>query len=255
MNSVESSKSHAAGDAALKDEKLDSDPKEISWGTWAKAAAAFLGAFVAALNLIGHIAYSTWMDHWGFDAGVIPLDSNARLVLGFVAFTDRLVSLWDGGSGWLGVTLFVALGLYSSILFVVKAAARRSGGRQVELAWVVEGTPWWLRQIALGWGLSGGVVVWLYATLISASVILVVAPTIGKSYGDVWARRIEARIQKGCQPAGARSTCTEVVRDGQPIGVGLILTSSSTHVAFYDHATKRTRLVRLEGADMTGWMP
>ncbi len=255
MKLPESSGALAQGAARSNEVRPGNDTTEIAWGTLAKAAAAFLGVSVAALNLIGHIAYSNWMDHWGLDAGIIPLDSNERLIHGYVAFTDRFVSLLNTWPGWFAAVFFITLGVYSSIVLTARAAAKRGRQRRVELAWVLESTPWWLRQILLGWGLSGGLVVWLYAMLISASLILVAAPAIGKSYSDAWARRMEARIQKGCQSVQGHSTCTEIVRDGQPIGAGLILASSTTHVAFYDQRAKRTRLVRLDGADLTGWTP
>lgn len=54
--------------------------------------------------------------------------------------------------------------------------------------------------------------------------------------------------------AGKHGVCTEVIHDGTALATGVILASSLAHLALYDMTAKRTRMLRVAEADMTGWL-
>jgi hypothetical protein len=39
------------------------------------------------------------------------------------------------------------------------------------------------------------------------------------------------------------------------VGTGLIIASSTTHIAYFDITIKHGRLIKFEDGELTGWMP
>jgi hypothetical protein len=98
-------------------------------------------------------------------------------------------------------------------------------------------------------------VVFLYYVVLAAFIGLAVAPFIGEHAAGKWAEKKEGDIQKGCQRNGKHSVCTELTRDGKVVGTGLIIASSTTHIAYFDITAKHGRLIKFEDGGLTGWMP
>ena len=73
--------------------------RSISWSTLAKAGAAALGATATAFNFIGQEAYARYLGHWGFDDGMLPLDTSNRVHYGYLAVLESFHTLLTGQVG------------------------------------------------------------------------------------------------------------------------------------------------------------
>ena len=119
----------------------------------------------------------------------------------------------------------------------------------------VVGVPVPLKNLFASFGISGLIVVFLYYLIFVAFIGLAVAPLIGEHAASKWAEKKEGDIQKGCQRSGKHSVCTALTREGKVVGAGLIIASSTTHIAFFDIAAKHGRLIKFEDGELTGWVP
>lgn len=230
-------------------------PKENLWGTVAKAGATLVAILAAELSLIGHVMWATWLDHWGFDIGQMPLDATGRIIHGYLAVLNRgaaLLSTWAGA--FMGM-LFVLLGLYISFVLTARTIAKKRGNKVSTVPKLLGRTPRWVKDILTGFGISAFCVAATYFLLVGTLLILVLGPTVGQGAAKSWAAATEARIKQGCKRPNEHGACTAVARDGIVLATGFILASSPTHVALYDVKAERTRMLKLDGTEMTGWLP
>lgn len=230
--------------------------KSISWSTLAKAGAAALGATATALNFIGQEAYARYLGHWGFDDGMLPLDTSNRVHYGYMAVLESIYTLLIGQVGALFLlAVFIIGGLHFWTTSLVK---KNPPGITKAGKWLKRNTdrlPKSLKSLFASFGLSGLVVVLLYYVVVAAFIGLTVAPIIGEHAARKWAEKKEGDIQKGCQRKGKHSACTELTRDGKVVGTGLIIASSTARIAYFDIEAKHGRLIKFEDGELTGWMP
>lgn len=229
--------------------------KSIPWTALGKILATATAAAAAALHFIGQAAYAEWMGHWGFDSGQIPLETSIRFHYGYMAILETGNTLIGN---WVVVALvafFVMLSLQFWLASLMKETSPENTKFGQWLRRVADGTPPWLKSLFKAFGISGLIVVFLYWTIAAAFIALVAAPAVGEHAANKWAERKEAKIAKGCERKGEHGVCTQISKDGKVIGTGLLIAASTSHVAFFDMAAKRSRLVKVEDADMTGWVP
>jgi len=230
--------------------------KSISWSSLAKAGAAALGATATAFNFIGQGAYARYLGHWGFDDGMLPLDTSSRVQYGYMAVFESIHTLL---TGQVGVLLLLAVFVIGGIHIWATSSVKTKppSGNKVG-KWLkrnADRMPRSLKSLFASFGISGVIVIFLYYVVFAAFVGLAVAPFIGDHAAGKWAQNKEEAIQKGCQRKDTRSVCTEIRRDGKVIGTGLIIASSATHIAYFDIAAKHGRLIKFEDGELTGWMP
>ncbi|TXI80204.1 MAG: hypothetical protein E6Q40_15130 [Cupriavidus sp.] len=231
------------------------EAKSIPWTALGKILVTAAAAAAAALHFIGQAAYSEWMDHWGFDSGQIPLDTSGRFHYGYMAVLETgntLIGNWVA-AGLL--VFFIMLGLQFWVASLVKETSPENTKFGQWLRSVAGRAPRWLKSLFKAFGISGLIVAILYLTIAAAFIALVAAPAVGEHAANRWAARKEAKIAEGCQRRGRHAVCTQISNGGKVIGTGLLIASSPSHVAFFDIAAKRSRLVKVEDADMTGWVP
>lgn len=230
--------------------------KSISWSSLAKAGAAALGATATAFNFIGQQAYARYLDHWGFDDGILPLDTSKRVHYGYMALLESFHTLLNGQVGkllLLVVFMIVGIQIWSISLMKKNPPGDTEFGKWLKRN--ASRMPRFLKSLFASFGISGMIVVFLYYLVFAAFIGLAVAPLIGEHAAGKWAERKEGDIQKGCQRNGKHSVCTELMRDGKVIGIGLIIASSTTHIAYFDITAKHGRLIKFEDGELTGWMP
>nr|WP_315232868.1 hypothetical protein [uncultured Albidiferax sp.] len=229
--------------------------RSISWSALAKAGAAALGATATAFNFIGQEAYARYLGHWGFDEGMLPLDTSNRVHYGYMAIFESIYTLLKGPLG----ALLLAVFLISGILIWTTSLMKKNQPGDTKIGKWLKGNadrlPRSLKSLFASFGISGLIVVFLYYVVLAAFIGLAVAPLIGEHAAGKWAEKKEGDIQKGCQRNGKRSVCTELTRDGKVVGTGLIIASSTTHIAYFDITTKHGRLIKFEDGELTGWMP
>jgi len=230
--------------------------KSVSWSSLAKAGAAALGATATAFNFIGQEAYARYLGHWGFNDGMLPLDTSNRVHYGYMAVFESIYSLLN----WqLGALLLLAIFIMGGIQIWVTSLMEKTPLGDTKVGkWLkrnADRLPRSLKSLFASFGISGLIVVSLYYLVFVAFIALAAAPFIGEHAAGKWADKKEVDIQKGCQRNGKHSVCTELTRDGKVIGTGLILASSTTHIAYFDIATKRGRLIKFDDGELTGWMP
>lgn len=230
--------------------------KSISWSSLAKAGAAALGASATALNFIGQEAYARYLGHWGFDDGMLPLDTSNRVHYGYMAVLESIYTLLIGQ---VGALLLLAFFIIGGIHFWTTSLIKKTPPGDTKVGkWLkrnVGRLPRSLKSLFASFGLSGLVVVVLYYVVVAAFIGLAVAPLIGEHAAGKWAEKKESDIQKGCQRNGKHSVCTEFTRDGKVVGTGLIIASSTTRIAYFDVTAKHGRLIKFENGELTGWTP
>lgn len=229
--------------------------KSISWSTLAKAGAAALGATATAFNFIGQVAYARYLGHWGFDDGMLPLDTSNRVHYGYMAVFENIHTLLTGPLGVLLLAVFIIVGI---LIWTNSLMKKNQPGDTKVGKWLkrnADRLPPSLKSLFASFGISGLIVVFLYYVVFAAFIGLAVAPLIGEHAAGKWAEKKEGDIQKGCQRKGKHSVCTELTHDGKVVGTGLIIASSTTHIAYFDITANHGRLIKFEDGELTGWMP
>lgn len=228
----------------------------VSWSSLAKAGVAALGATATAFNFIGQEAYARYLGHWGFDDGMMPLDTSNRVHYGYMAVLESIHTLLNGQVGALFLlAIFIMGGLQ---IWATSLMKRSQPGDTKFGKWLkrnADRLPRSLKSLFASFGISGLIVLILYYLVLAAFIALAVAPLIGEHAADKWAEKKVRDIKLGCQRHGKHSICTELTRDGKVVGTGLIIASSKTHIAYFDIAAKRGRLIKFEDGELTGWMP
>jgi hypothetical protein len=230
--------------------------KSISWSSLAKAGAAALGATATAFNFIGQEAYGRYLGHWGLDDGMLPLDTSNRVHYGYMAVFEGIHTLLLGQVGALFLLAIFIMGgiqIWATSLMKKNPPGDTKAGKWLKRN--ADRLPRSLKSLFASFGISGLIVVLLYYLVFAAFIGLAVAPVIGEHAAAKWADRKEGDIQKGCQRSGKHGVCTELTRDGKVVGTGLIIASSTTHIAYFDITTKHGRLIKFEDGELTGWMP
>lgn len=230
--------------------------KSVSWSSLAKAGAAALGATATAFNFIGQEACARYLGHWGFDDGMLPLDTSNRVHYGYMAVLESIHTLLNGQMS----TLFLwAIFIMGGIQIWATSLLKKSQPGDTKFGkWLkrnADRVPRSLKSLFASFGISGLIVVFLYYLVLAAFIALAVAPLIGEHAAGKWAEKKEGDIQKGCQRNGKQSVCTELTRDGKVVGTGFIIASSTTHIAYFDITSKHGRLIKFEDGELTGWMP
>lgn len=230
--------------------------QSISWSTMAKAGATALGATATALNFIGQEAYARYLGHWGFDDGMLPLDTSNRVHYGYIAILESIHTLL---TGTLGKLLLLVVFIFAGILIWTNSFAKKNQPGDTKIGkWlkrIADRMPPSLKSFLASFGISGLIVVFMFQVIFAAFVGLALAPIIGDHAADKWAKNKEDNIQKGCQRKDKHSVCTEFTLDGKVVGVGLIIASSTTRIAYFDITAKHGRLIKFEDGELTGWMP
>jgi hypothetical protein len=230
--------------------------KSISWSSLAKAGAAALGATATAFNFIGQEAYARYLGHWGFDDGMLPLDTSNRVHYGYMAVFESIHTLLNGQ---VGALLLLAVFIIGGIQIWITSLMKKNPPDDTKVGkWLkrnADRLPRSLKSLFASFGTSGLIVVFLYYVVLASFIGLAVAPFIGEHAAGKWAEKKEGDIQKGCQRNGKHSVCTELTRDGKVVGTGFIIASSTTHIAYFDITAKHGRLIKFEDGGLTGWMP
>lgn len=230
--------------------------KSISWSSLAKVGAAAVGATATAFNFIGQVAYGRYLGHWGFDDGMLPLDTSNRVHYGYMAVLENIHSLLNGKLGMvllLGIFIMGGIQIWATSLIGKKSLGDTRVGKWLKRN--ADRLPRSLKSLFASFGISGLIVVLLYYLFFAAFFALAMAPIIGEHAAGKWAERKESAIQKGCQRSDKHSVCTELTRDGKVVGSGFIIASSKTHIAYFDITARHGRLIRFEDGELTGWMP
>lgn len=230
--------------------------KSISWSALAKAGAAALGATATAFNFIGQEAYARYLGHWGFDDGMLPLDTSNRVHYGYLAVLESIHTLLNGQVGAMILLTGFILG---GIQFWITSSMKKNPPGDTKVGkWLkrnADRLPRSLKSLFASFGISGVIVLFLYYVVLAAFIGLAVAPFIGEHAADKWAEKKESDIKMGCERSDRHGVCTELTRDGEVIGTGLIIASSTTRIAYFDIAAKHGRLIKFEDGELTGWMP
>lgn len=230
--------------------------KSIPWSSLAKAGAAALGALATAFNFIGQEAYARYLSHWGFDDGLIPQETSERVHFGYTAVFESIHTLLTGTGGALFLSLiFTVIFIQIWLMSLVKKNPPRDTKMGKWLKRNADRIPGSLKSFFASFGLSGLIVVLLYFSVLAAFFALAIAPIIGEHAAGKFAEKKEGDIQKGCQPGGKHSVCTELTRDGKVVGIGFIIASSTTRIAYFDINTKHGRLIKFDDGELTGWVP
>ena len=229
--------------------------KSISWSSLAKAGVAALGATATAFNFIGQEAYARYLGHWGFDDGMLPLDTGNRVRYGYMAVFENIHTLLSGRLGVFLLAVFIVGGIQIWITSLMKKSPPGDTKVGKWLKVNAHRLPRSLKSLFASFGISGLIVVFLYYLVFVAFIGLAVAPLIGEHAASKWVEKREGDIQKGCQRAGKHGVCTALTREGKVVGTGLIIASSTTHIAFFDIAEKHGRLIKFEDGELTGWVP
>lgn len=162
-------------------------------------------------------------------------------------------------TGQLGQLLLSAVFLTAGIQIWLGSLIKKSSPAETRPGkWLkrnADRLPGSLKSLFASFGISGLIVALLYYLVFVAFIALAIAPVIGEHAVGKWAEHKEGEIQQGCQRNGKHSVCTELSRDGIVIGTGLIIASSTTHVAFFDITSKHGRLVKFEDGELIGWRP
>jgi len=208
--------------------------KSIPWSSLAKAGAAALGALATAFNFIGQEAYAHYLSHWGFDDGLIPQETSERVHFGYMAVFESIHTLLTGLVGALFLSLiFIVIFIQIWFMSLVEKSPPRDTKTGKWLKRNVDRLPGSIKSFFASFGLSGLIVVLLYFLALAAFFALAIAPIIGEHAAGKFAEKKESDIQKGCQPGGKHSVCTELTRDGKVVGIGFIIASSTTRIQLF----------------------
>lgn len=155
--------------------------RSVSWSSLAKAGAAALGATATAFNFIGQEAYARYLGHWGFDDGMLPLDTSNRVHYGYMAVLESIHSLLNGQVG--ALFLFVIFIMGGIQIWTTSLLKKSQPGETKFGKWLkrnADRLPRSLKSLFASFGISGLIVVLLYYLVLAAFIALAVAPSIGE---------------------------------------------------------------------------
>ncbi|BBL22680.1 hypothetical protein [Comamonas terrigena] len=228
----------------------------FSWSSLAKATAAAIGATATAFNFIGQEAYARYLAHWGFDDGLLPQETSDRVHHGYMAVFESIHTLLNGQFGaFLLLLIFIVCFIQGWLTSLMKKSPPRDTSAGKWLKRNADRLPGAFKSFFAAFGTSGLIVVLLYYVVLAAFVALAVAPIIGEHAAGKWAEKKEGEIKNGCQRNSKHSVCTELTRDGKVVGIGFIIASSTTRIAYFDITANHGRLIKFEDGELTGWMP
>jgi len=194
------------------------------------------------LHLMGDATHSTYLGHWGLDAGLFPKATDWILITGYSTAFDRgiaILRLMGANALWALVTLLV-LSLYFALLQSPGLGTRK------QPAWLARQSARVRRFIRSAFSamLFVCALFLLLATLLMFAAVPVV---LGASTGRAAVEREMKDYAKGCDRA--ISICVQLKKGNDTVGTGFILDSSPTHIAIFDVVQQRARSLSREGIE------
>lgn len=195
------------------------------------------------LHLMGDATHSTYLRHWGLDAGLFPKGTDWLLIAGYSSAFDRGVAILKlmGANVLWSLLAFLILSLYFALL---QSPLGFGSGKQP--AWLEKQSER-VRQFIRN-ALSALLFVCALFFLLAAMLALTAIPAVlGATAGKAAVEREMAEYAKGCDKAAY--SCVQLKRGGEVVGVGFILDSSPTHIAIFDADHQKARSMPREGIE------
>ena len=201
------------------------------------------------LHLLGLVVHQTYLAAWNISSAPFPKSTDWLLLNGYYGVWSGLAMLF---STLLKNFLWIAIGatlllLYFRLLF---SSWNPFTFVSEKLSWL-QHCPAWLKRIGL-WVSAGTL---MAALLIPLTLVLFFLIGMPAQFGNTIGKEIFERhfkdFSKGCE--ASKGSCIQVLKNGDSIGTGYLLDSSSTHFAYYDTQLKRARVIPMEGLEIRAW--
>ncbi|WP_332741838.1 hypothetical protein [Hydrogenophaga sp.] len=224
-------------------------PRPTTWPGLLGTLTLLVGAATVIFHLLGLVVHQTYLGAWNISSTPFPKSTDWLLLNGYYG-------VWSGFAMLLSALLknfhWIAIGatlllLYLRLLFSSWNAFNYANEK---LSWL-QYCPAWLKQIGL-WISAGTLVAALLIPLTLVLFLLIGLPArVGKTIGiETFASHFKDAV-KGCE--ASKGSCIQIFKNGEPIGTGYLLDSSSTHLAYYDTQLKRARVIPIHGLEMRAW--
>jgi len=195
------------------------------------------------LHLMGNATHTTYLGNWGLDAGLFPKATDWMLITGYSTAFDRgvaILKLMSANVLW-SLVIFLVLSIYFALL---QSPLGSGTGKQ----------PAWLERQServrrfLRSALSALLFVCALFFLFGALLALAAVPAVlGATAGKAAVERDMKDYAKGCDKA--TSSCVQLKKGNEIVGMGFILDSSPTHIAIFDVTQQRARSIPREGVE------
>lgn len=225
--------------------------RAVPWAGVIFVATSLVGVATVLFHFLGVVIRQTYLSEFGVDIDLFPKSIDWLLVHGYYGIYSGVGMLFVAiARNVTGVMLLaVFIGLYMRWIVSPWNPFTRVDKMQ---AWLLR-VPAWLRSTLLTgvWGALTGL---LLAPLLLALFFLIGIPAkAGKAIGQTLAIDSSEDFIKGCQLSN--SACTQLIKNGEPFGTGYLLDTSSSHLAYFDVALKRARVIPMEGLEMRATRP
>lgn len=220
-------------------------PLSLTWPGVLGLSTALIGVVTVLLHLMGVVIHQTYLNAWGIDSDQFPKSVDWLLIRGYYG-------VWNG-AGMLLLTFlknFHWVVLTSAILVLYAQLLTGSWNpllaAEKKLAWLKKLPTWIQRCLTIA-----TIGLWISTLLVSVTLGLFFVVGMPASAGRIVGKEFAAinlkDFSKGCQES--RSMCIDLLRNGEPLGIGYVLDSSSTHLAYFDIKLKRARVVPRDGVE------
>lgn len=193
------------------------------------------------LHLMGSATHTTYLSHWGLDAGLFPKATDWMLINGYSTAFDRGIAFFKLMSA--NAVGSLAMFFVASVSWALFQSSVNSGKQPAQLEIPRAGARNFLRNglVALLMGCS------VFLLSLALLTIAAVPVAMGAATGKAAVEREMRDFAKGCEEA--ISSCIELKKGSELIGVGFILDSSPTHIAIFDVNLQKARSIPREGVE------
>jgi len=108
--------------------------------------------------------------------------------------------------------------------------------------------PQWVRRLGLWISVGMLIAAFLIPITLVLFLLIGIPATTGKVIGEEIFESHLKEVSKGCMQAKVK--CIHIFKNDVPMGTGLVLDTSTTHLAYYDTDLNRARTVPLDGLEI-----
>ncbi|MBD7952731.1 hypothetical protein H9654_00805 [Stenotrophomonas sp. Sa5BUN4] len=207
-----------------------------------------IGAMAALATIIGfvfhgcgHVEDVTYLRQWGIGDGVFERSADWKIVNGYYAVILQGLGVFSAIPWGLGAVVFVMLAVGFLLLRLPSREPPQWSTR------CIAALPGWLKLISRSMALSAAAI-YLMITVFTCVLLLSALPgIIGERSG-----KERAALHKAALQSVADDEFDELWEGGERIAYGVMIASSPTRYAIYDHNLKAVRVVSSSDVELRG---
>ncbi|MGQ3196320.1 MAG: hypothetical protein ACT6UH_17055 [Hydrogenophaga sp.] len=225
---------------------IDSPSGRRVWPKLLAASTVIVGMSTVLLHFLGMVVHRTYLAAWSVNSTQFPKSTDWLLLNGYYGIWNGLAMLFVAlvaNFHWL-VLGVVTLLIYVRLLTSPWDPFTYLGAKLSKL----QRLPQWVRRLGLWISVGMLIAAFLIPITLVLFLLIGIPATTGKVIGEEIFESHLKEVSKGCMQAKVK--CIHIFKNDVPMGTGLVLDTSTTHLAYYDTDLNRARTVPLDGLEI-----